>query len=301
MDYHNTGNREYRDELMRIEKISPLPGSACSLITTEQKAALIDCGFSFCADKMIENIKSVLGSRPLDFILLTHSHYDHASGSGRCRLAYGGVQVVASEYAAKVFSRPSAISVIREMNESAAKYFGYEYDGGALGDLSVDLAVQEGDVIDLGNVTLQVMEAPGHTKCCISFYVPQNKMLIACETLGACSEEHLVAPGFLVSYGMSVNYMKRAIDMDIESLLVPHFGVLRGNSCREFLHRALKSAEALKDLIITDHLRGKTHSEIIEHYKEVFYNEELQKIQPLSAFYLNANHLVPMVITELLG
>lgn len=301
MDYHNTENCEYRDEFMQVTKVSPLPGSACILISTQQKAALVDSGFSFCADKMIENIKSVLGSRPLDYILLTHSHYDHASGSGRCRLAYKDVKVAASEYAAKILSKPSALSVICEMNESAAKYYGAENPEDKPGDLSVDMVLREGDVIDMGDVTLRVMEAQGHTKCCISFYVPQNKTLISCETLGACSKEQSVAPGFLVSYEMSVNYMKRVIDMDIEGLLVSHFGVLRGNSCREFLNRALRSAEQLKDLIINDHLSGKTHSEIIEHYKEVFYNEELQKIQPLSAFYLNANHLVPMVIKELLG
>jgi len=293
--------RDYEDEIMKVINVGAMPGSDAFLITTNQSAALVDSGFSFCADKMIENIQSVLGERPLDYILLTHSHYDHASGSAYCRSHYRDVKVAASEYAAKILSKPSAIAIIREMNASAAQYYGAGEFEDALDDLKVDIAVREGDIINLGDVTLQVMDAPGHTKCCISFYIPQTKMLISCETLGACTEEHFVAPCFLVGYGMSVNYIKRALDMDIERLQVPHFGVVHGKTaCREFLLRALRSSESLKDLIITDYLQGKTEDEIIEHYKEEFYTEELQRIQPLRAFYLNAGYLVPMVIREIL-
>lgn len=300
MNFNKAADNYYQDELMRISRVSPITGSEAFLITTRQKAVLIDSGFAFCADKMIENIRGALGERPLDFILLTHSHYDHASGTGRCRLAYKDLKVVASEYAAKILSKPSAISVIRELNESAAEYYGAESVGDRLGDLGVDIIVHDGDLIDLGDISLQVIEAVGHTKCCISFYIPQNKMLLSCETLGACADEHSIAPGFLVSYETSVNYMRRLLDMDIDLLHIPHFGLLRGDCCREFIERALGTAESLKDLIISDHLQGKSEDEIIEHYKDVFYDELLQSIQPVHAFYLNASHIVPMVIKEIL-
>ena len=300
MTFDRTADDYYQDELMRISRVSPISGSEAFLITTKQKAVLVDSGFAFCADKMIENIRAVLGARPLDFILLTHSHYDHASGTGRCRLAYKGLKVIASEYAAKILSKPSAISVISELNGSAAGHYGAESIGDKLGDLGVDITVRDGDVIDLGDISLQVIEAVGHTKCCISFYVPQNRMLISCETLGACADEHSVAPGFLVSYEASINYIKRLLDMDIDLLHIPHFGLLRGDSCREFIKRALSTAESLKDFIISGHLQGKTDDEIIEHYKDAFYDELLQSIQPVQAFYLNASHIVPMVIKEVL-
>jgi len=299
MSINRTVSDYYKDELMRISKVPPLAGSSAFLISTKQKAALVDSGFAFCADKMIENIKAVLGGRPLDSILLTHSHYDHASGSGRCRLAYKDLKVVASEYAAKILSKPSALSVISELNQSAAEQYGAKFSEGDLGDLSVDIIVRDGDTIDLGDVSLRVLEAPGHTKCCISFYIPRNKTLISCESLGASADGYSVAPGFLVSYKSSVNYIERLLELNIENLFVPHFGVLRGEACAEFMKRALKTSEALKDLIVNDYLQGKTVEEIIEHYKDVYYNGNLHSIQPPRAFYMNAEHLVPMVIKEM--
>lgn len=289
---------DYRDETVKILNVGAFMGSDAFLLITKGKTALIDTGFSFCAAEMIENIKKALKGRHLDYVLLTHSHYDHASGSAYCKSHFPGVQIVASAYTAKIFRKPSAISVMREMNESVAKDYGIASYEDRLDDLNVDIVVGEGDIIDLGSVRLKVIDAPGHTKCSIAFYVAEEKMLISCETMGVYAGEDLVAPCFLVGYEMSLDFIKRMHTLDIKKILVPHYGVMTGKQCSAFLKNALISNEALHDLIVEDHHKGKTITEIIEHYKAVFYNEEAKKIQPLQAFKLNASYLVPMVIKE---
>ncbi|WP_411676628.1 MBL fold metallo-hydrolase [Caproicibacter sp.] len=283
---------------MKVTNVGACPGGDAFLILTKQKAALVDSGFSFCADKMIRNIKTLLGNRTLDYVLLTHSHYDHASGSAYCRQSFQNVKVLGSAYAAKIFSKPTAIAVMREMNASAARPYGMTEFTDKLEDLKIDLTVREGDVIDLGDVSLQVMEAPGHTKCSIAFYIPRGKMLISCETMGVHAAEHLVSPACLVGYEMSVNFIKRTMELDIEKLLVPHYGVLTGKSCRDFLADALRSNRQLKEMIVEDYEHGKTQEEIIRHYRDVFYTAECQKNQPVQAFNLNASYLVPMILKE---
>ena len=76
--------------------------------------------------------------------------------------------------------------------------------------------------------------------------------------------------------------------------------VIEGEECSKFLADALRSAVMLKDLIISDHLAGKTKDEIIEHYKQVVYNTDIRRVWPEKAFYLNASYAVPMVIKEIL-
>ncbi len=294
----NTGG--YSEELMTISNVGAVPGGDAFLITTKGKAALIDSGFSFCAEEMIENIKSVLGNRSLDYVLLTHSHYDHASGSAYCSSHFKDVKIVASEYAAKILSKPSAIAVMREMNESAALHYGYPEWEDKLDELKVDVAVSEGDKIDLGDISLQVIEAPGHTRCSIAFYIPEAKMLIGCETSGCLAGEHLIAPCFLVGYEISIAHIKRMMSMDIEKILVPHQGVVEGAACRDFPADSLRSSELLRDIIIEDYSLGKTQEEITEHYKQVFYTPAIQRLQPPKAFYLNASYIVPMVLKEVL-
>jgi urease gamma subunit len=108
-----------------------------------------------------------------------------------------------------------------------------------------------------------------------------------------------VAPAYLVGYQMSVDYMKRLMDMDIEMLLMPHQGLVIGREkCRALMEDALRSAELLKDLILNDHRRGRTLDEITKHYEEVFFTDSLRKLQPPKAFYLNAGYLIQMVINE---
>ncbi|QAT49972.1 MBL fold metallo-hydrolase [Caproiciproducens sp. NJN-50] len=296
--FQTSPERDYQDGIITVTNVGACPGGEAFLIVTEQKAALVDSGFSFCADKMIENIKKLLGSRTLDYVLLTHSHYDHASGSASCRLYFKNVKIVASAYAAKIFSKPSAIAVMREMNASAAQDYGILEFEDHLDQLHVDLTVSEGDTIDLGDISLRVMEAPGHTKCSIAFYIPEEKMLISCETMGVYAAEHLVSPSYLVGYEISLNFIKRALNMEIEKLLVPHYGVLTGKACGDFLTDALRSNQQLKEMIVEDYRKGKTQTEIIDHYRDIFYTEECRRTQPLRAFNLNASHLVPMVLKE---
>ncbi len=291
----------YKDDLISITNVGGIPGGDAFLIVTSQKSAIIDAGYSFSAEKMTRNIKNILGERRLDYAILTHSHYDHAAGAAYCRAHYRDCKIISSEYAAKIFSKPSAIDAMRETDRSAAEYYGWGDYEDRLDELKTDIIVREGDVIDLGGITLHVLDAPGHTKCCIAFYVPEEKMLIACETMGCFASKDLVLSSYLVGYQISVDFINRVKTMDIEKLLVPHFGVIKGEECRSYIEGALRSAVTLKDLIINDHLRGMPNNEIVEHYKEVYYNGDVRKIWPIKAFYLNAEHLVPMVIKEILG
>ncbi len=291
----------YRDDLISISNVGGIPGGDAFLVVTESKSAIIDAGYSFSAEKMMRNIRGILGERQLDFAILTHSHYDHASGAAYCRPHYGDCRIISSEYAARIFSKPTAIDAMRETNRSAAEFYGWGDYEDRLGDLKTDITVREGDVIDLGGVSLHVLDAPGHTKCCIAFYIPEEKMLIGCETMGCFASKDLVLSSYLVGYQISVDFINRVKTMDIDKLLVPHFGVITGDECRKYIEGALRSAVMLKDFIINDHLSGKSTGEIVEHYKDVYYNGDLRKIWPVRAFYLNAEHLVPMVIKEILG
>ena len=69
---------------------------------------LFDAGMAYSADKMIKNIKRELGDRPLDAVLLSHSHYDHISGVPFLRKEWPDLVVYGSAYAKKILEKPSA-------------------------------------------------------------------------------------------------------------------------------------------------------------------------------------------------
>ena len=66
---------------LTITDVRAVAGDSAFLIDDGETAVLCDTGFGFTGYSVADNIQRILGDRPLDYILLTHSHYDHALGS----------------------------------------------------------------------------------------------------------------------------------------------------------------------------------------------------------------------------
>ena len=292
--------------MYQIYPVSDTPGGDAWLILTPRKAALYEAGYAFSAPSILDNLRRLLQGRPLDYILLTHSHYDHASGAARIKQAYPEAQVTASAYCARVVTRPGAIRTMREMNDNAAPLYGlYPYED-LLDQLRVDRTVADGDVIDLEDVKLTVWETPGHTKCSISFFSDDGLLLMS-ETMGALAEppegkgEFLVAPACMVGHGKSLAAIRRAIEAKPNRILLAHYQVVDGELPMQYLNRSLYWHERGRDLLVEGWQAGKSIEELTRAWKDLFYTPAVAKIQPEAAFDLNAVYIIPSIIKEYLG
>ncbi len=282
--------------MFTLTNVGAMPGSDAFLLLTDGKTALLDSGFSFCAEDMLDNISRVLGESRLDYVLLTHSHYDHASGSVYCRKRWPQVQIAGSAHTARVLAKESARVLMRQLNDSAAREQGVTGYEDLLPELGVDLLLSEGDEIDLGSMRLRVLELPGHTRCSIGFYAEKAKLLLGCETLGVLSDPRLVMPCCLVSYEDSLQAIERVAKLDIEFLLLPHSGLLQGEACRQFLEDSRHWLEETRRRIREAHAAGKSEDDLIQMFKDLFYTELARRNQPEKAFDLNASYIIPLLL-----
>lgn len=285
--------------MYRIKEVGGAPGGEAFLIMTGTAAALLDSGFSFSAERMIENIKKELRGRPLDYVLLTHSHYDHASGSAYVRDAWPNAIIAGSAYAAGVFEKPTAVAVMREMNDNAASLAGVHDYEDKLDSLRIDRIVGEGDIIDLGPLKFRVIEAPGHTRCSIAFFEETEKLLLSCETLGVRAARRMVAPAYLVGYRISMESNKKLAATGAQSILVPHQGILEGEACAQFIEDALYWNEEVMRRVTDEYRAGKTIEQLAEEYTALFYTPMLAEVQPKKAFLLNLSYMLPMLLKEM--
>ena len=284
---------------LTITDVRSVPGDSAFLIDDGTTAVLYDTGFGFTGYAVADNVKRVLGERPLDYILLTHSHYDHALGSVCLRKSYPNVQVVAGAYADKIFRKPTARAVMRDLDRKAAASLGVTEYEDLTDDLRADITVTEGDIIECGSLRFTAVDLPGHTKCSVGYYLPENRLLLSSESLGVYCGNGVYMPSFLVGYQMTLDSIRKAGEMDIDAMVIPHYGPVSGEEAREYLARgeetARKSAEMIQDQISP----GKTNEEILEYLTDVLYTEQVRPYYPYAAFRMNTEIMVNLIRKEL--
>ena len=289
------------NDILQITDIRVNPGDSAFLIDDGTNALMYDSGFGFTGYAVADKVQKILGGRSLQYIFLTHSHYDHAYGSAYVSARYPDVTVVAGEYAASVFDRPSAKTMMRKLDRTFADKCGVgEYEDRSE-NLRVDIAASDGDVIGFGDLEFEVLNLPGHTKCSIGYYCPQLKLLLGCETLGVFNGEDDVVPACLVGYQMTVNSIKRVKELDIENILVPHFGLLDIETSRFYLSKALESTTKTASEICTMIQNGNSKTEIVEYFKTKFYKGYIKEIYPVDAMELNTGIMINLFAREICG
>lgn len=282
-----------------VHNVGCVIGGEGFLIVTADKIALLDTGFSFTAKGMVKKIKSIVGERPLDYILLTHSHYDHVSGASYCKEVWPNAVIVSAKHAAEVFEKPSVVKKMRSLNRTAfLSHIGNPFYKGDLKHLHTDRVVKGGDIIDLGPIQLEVIEAPGHTWDSIAFWCESESFMITCETMGVITGEDTVMPACLVCYKTTMDFIRREKELAPKAMLVPHYGMLYGDDCTRFIDNALVWNQKCRDMIVDGHSRGMTVEQLKAETKKTLYIGVVREGQPEKAFDLNNSYMVPMMIKE---
>ena len=120
------------------------------VVLGSEKTALIDTGTGFQIGPYLENMEKVLAGRSLDYVFITHRHYDHVGGLSAIIQRFSPGQV----YAGAADAEPLRVG-------DSESTLGTKF-GGSIPPMDVK-DVHEGDVFDLGGVRLRVIETPGHT------------------------------------------------------------------------------------------------------------------------------------------
>lgn len=275
------------------------PGDSAFLVDDGQTAILYDSGFAFTGYGVADNVQKALGSRALDYIFLTHSHYDHALGSVYVLRRWPNAKVVAGAYAAKIFAKPTARAVMRDLDRKFALENGVTEYEDLIDEVHVDIAVEDGDVIEAGDMCFTAVALPGHTRCSMGFYEAKRKLLLSCETPGVFDGQSVVVPSYLVGYQMTLDSIARVEAMDIEQILLPHLGLMNREKTAIYLKAAKKSAVETAQEIAQILRNGGTHEDAKEHLRRKFMHGDISKAYPPAAFDLNASIKIKLIEKEL--
>ncbi len=138
----------------------------CYIVSSDERtgeAVIVDPGDS--GDRIADFLRGE-EIRPAA-ILLTHGHYDHILGVNDLVSAFPGTKICIAESERRMVESP-------ELNSG---FYGGEYL------ISPDVWVRDGDVLPLIGREFRVIATPGHTRGSVCYYLPDDEILFAGDTL----------------------------------------------------------------------------------------------------------------------
>jgi glyoxylase-like metal-dependent hydrolase (beta-lactamase superfamily II) len=309
--------RIYESDLLTVDQIGSLGGEAF-LACTAERSLLYDSGFAYSAPALVAELEELLEGRAnssLDYLFLSHSHYDHASGSVWIKERWPAVTIFGHALAARALSRPGARATILELNKEAARdawEFGRMsleqlegFDYAPLERLAVDQVVAEGDLIDMGgggsegdggSLSFEVLAAPGHTRCSLMLWCARERLLFGNESLGVIINENMVAPAYLTGYQDSLDSIDKALALQPEHVLASHQKRLSGPEATRYLANARHWAQKTAHFVWECRSMGLHKDEIVDVLKLIFFKYVERGDQPEAAFDLNNMLMVELLL-----
>jgi len=197
--------------------------AAVYLVRFGEKAVLIDAGCGNAQEALSENIAEVLPSEvEIEYLLLTHCHYDHTGGAEAVRNRYG-CRIAAHELDAAFLENGDS-------TVTATNWYGARMNPLKIDHKSKDK--EETFQVGMGNLT--AYHCPGHSPGSVVYFtqIDSKRVLFGQDVHGP------LEASFLSNRENYIHSLKFMLGLDADILCEGHFGIYQG---KEKVSRFIRS------------------------------------------------------------
>ena len=271
------------------------------IIKGRKKRLMIDAGINLMGPAYIASLEKIFGdANALDYVFATHSHFDHLGAIPYLKRKLPSLQAGAAGRVATLMKKQSVLDLMTTLSE-LQRFFFQDTVGNEdvhIEPVDFEIHLKEGDRLDLGGVTCEVYDVPGHTGDSLAFFIPEIRALFAGEAYGIPEgdKDGEVQVEFLSSYEDYVASLEKMIRLQPKLIGMAHLWVFTDDDATGFLRRSLEATPRYRQLIETylDAANGDIDVAVQSMVKKE-YDEKGTIAQPREAYIENLNAQVRRV------
>ncbi len=211
------------------------------------ESVLIGGGLSCLVPEVLRQLDAFnIDEEKIKKLIVLHAHFDHCGIIPFFKKRWPHAKIIASNRAKQMFSDPRILQIFSDLNMDVLSQTGLreqaEEEGFLYTGVSVNRTVGEGDILSCGDLTLEVIDTPGHSSCSIAIYIPQEKALFPSDSAGFCYSGQF-QPAANSNYDDYQKTLNKLAAYDIHAILPEHFGAAVGEEAGNYLPRAIEAAK----------------------------------------------------------
>ena len=240
------------------------------IIQGGRRNLVVEAGLNVMGPDYYGAVKKFLGDpASLDLLLLTHGHYDHMGALPYLKRKIPSLDLRAHPSNGILLDKEKIVKAMNFLSQQIFLYYQGSSDQGISSyyrglqeRLKEDVAIHpvpfgaplvEGDVIDLGDWSCEVLETPGHTQDHLSFFLPEPGVLFPGEALGNpnAQNENDVKIEFLTSYTGYINSIEKLMNLAprVKIIAMSHLFYYTGDDVPRFMEMAMRDTIQYRKLI----------------------------------------------------
>lgn len=218
------------------------PRMMSAYVVDGERPTIVDPGDAAGVEHVLEGLETI-GIDPADveYLLPTHAHLDHAGATGALARRCPNATVVAHERAAPFLTDGERLERLVQGARDALGPLGEAYgDPEPVPEARLTVA-DDGDRLDLGDRTLELLDTPGHAPHHLSAFDPADGTLFAGDAAGAMFFDDVqpVTPPPDFDLEDSLETARRLREREPERICYGHFGATEDGTA------ALEAFEAI--------------------------------------------------------
>ena len=235
--------------------------SSVYILKGKNEYAFLGGGMVHMVPEIVEQLKQFqIEEEKIKRIFILHSHFDHCGIVLFLKKRWPWAKITASQRAKELLAAPKVIEAIEFMNQALLKQKGREDQAKDLGlgfsGIHVEEVVKEADNISCGDLTVEIIEVPGHSSCSIAAYVPEEKAMFGSDAGGIPLGDQIFtcANSNFDKYQQS---LKKMAGYEIDVYLAEHYGARTGKDASSFLKRSIDFAKNARAVLEASYARTK--------------------------------------------